>query len=137
MFDHIGIVVSNLDRSVRLYSAILEPLGLQMLEDRRSGDNEGWVVISSGQAQAPFFVLAAGRPTFWRPDSQVAKSPVHLCFTAPSKEAVDQFHALGLEHGAKDNGAPGIRRQPFYDAFLLDEDSNNIEAGVYLQSPNG
>jgi catechol 2,3-dioxygenase-like lactoylglutathione lyase family enzyme len=137
MFDHIGIVVSDLDRTATLYRAMLEPLGLKLLEEHRTGENEGWVVISSGQPQSPFFVLSAGRPTFWRADSEPAKSPVHICFSAPSKEAVDSFHAAGLEHGAKDNGAPGIRRQPFYDAFLLDEDNNNIEAGVYLQSPNG
>jgi catechol 2,3-dioxygenase-like lactoylglutathione lyase family enzyme len=137
MFDHVGIVVSDLARSAKLYAAMLEPLGLKILEDHRTAGNEGWLVISSGKPQSPFFVLAGGRPTFWRADSEPAKSPLHLCFTAPSKEAVDRFHAIGLEHGAKDNGAPGIRRQPFYDAFLLDEDSNNIEAGVYLQSPNG
>ncbi|MFL6772364.1 MAG: VOC family protein, partial [Sphingomicrobium sp.] len=92
----------------------------------------GWIVISSGSPQAPFFVLAAGRPSFWTDLSEAGKSPVHLCFAAPSKEAVDRFHALGLQHGAKDNGAPGVRREPFYDAFLLDDDSNNIEAGVYV-----
>jgi catechol 2,3-dioxygenase-like lactoylglutathione lyase family enzyme len=137
MFDHIGIVVADLDRSAKLYSAMLEPLGYRILEDHRTGDNEGWMVIGTGQPQSPFLVLAEGRPTFWREDSEPAKSPVHVCFTAPSKEAVDRFHSAGLEHGAKDNGAPGIRRQPFYDAFLLDHDSNNIEAGIYLQSPNG
>ena len=63
---------------------------------------------------------------------QPAASPVHLCFSAPSAEAVDRFHALGLELGAKDNGHPGIRREPFYNAFLIDFDGNNIEAGVYL-----
>jgi catechol 2,3-dioxygenase-like lactoylglutathione lyase family enzyme len=137
MFDHIGIVVSDLERGARLYAAMLEPLGLRMLEEHRTGVNEGWLVFSSGNPQSPFFVLAAGRPSFWRSDSQPAKSPVHLSFTAPSREAVDSFHAAGLKHGAIDNGAPGVRRDPFYCAFLLDEDSNNIEAGLYLQSPNG
>jgi catechol 2,3-dioxygenase-like lactoylglutathione lyase family enzyme len=137
MFDHAGIVVLNLARSAKLYAAMLEPLGLQIHEEHRTGANEGWLVISRGKPHEPFFVLSGGRPSFWRADSEAGRSPVHLCFTAPSKEAVDRFHAAGLEHGAKDNGAPGIRRQPYYDAFLLDFDSNNIEAGIYLQSPNG
>jgi len=55
---------------------------------------------------------------------------MHLCFRAPSREAVDRFHAAGVAHGAADNGGPGIRRQPFYHAFLLDLDGNNVEAGV-------
>jgi predicted lactoylglutathione lyase len=40
-----------------------------------------------------------------------------------------------IEHrevGGEDNGAPGIReemsRQPYYAAFVIDPDGNNIEA---------
>lgn len=46
--------------------------------------------------------------------------------------AVDEFHGLGLELGGSDNGKPGIRkemsRQPYYAAFLIDPDGNNLEA---------
>jgi catechol 2,3-dioxygenase-like lactoylglutathione lyase family enzyme len=131
VFDHLGIVVADLRRSAELYGHMLAPLGYAILEQHRTGPDEGWVVISSGKPQSPFFVLAAGRPSFWNEDARPSTSPVHLCFTAPSREAVDAFHASGLEHGALDNGAPGVRREPFYDAFLLDFDGNNIEAGVY------
>lgn len=137
MFDHVGIVVADLERSARLYATMLEPLGYHILEEHRMGENEGWLVLAEGHPQSPFLVLAAGRPSFWTAQSEPAKSPVHLCFSAPSKEAVDRFHAAGLDHGATDNGAAGVRREPFYCAFLLDLDFNNIEAGVYLQSPNG
>jgi hypothetical protein len=41
---------------------------------------------------------------------------------------VNEFHSIGLELGAKDTGAPGVRRAPFYCAFLIDPDGNNIEA---------
>jgi len=45
---------------------------------------------------------------------------------------VDEFHQLALEAGAKDNGKPGIRaemsRQPYYAAFVIDPDGNNLEA---------
>jgi predicted lactoylglutathione lyase len=57
--------------------------------------------------------------------------PVHLAFRAPSREAVDRFHATGLRCGAKNNGDPGVRRGRYYCAFLIDFDGNNIEAGVY------
>jgi catechol 2,3-dioxygenase-like lactoylglutathione lyase family enzyme len=132
MFDHIGIVVGDLKRSARLYGGALEPLGLKILEEHSRGPNDGWVVISRGEPESPFFVVAAGRPSFWGPEARPSLSPVHLCFTAPSKEAVDRFHTLGLDLGARDNGAPGIRRPPFYCAFLIDFDGNNIEAGLYL-----
>jgi catechol 2,3-dioxygenase-like lactoylglutathione lyase family enzyme len=132
MFDHVGIVVSDLKRSAELYAHMLEPLGLRIVEKHETGPNEGWVVISSGEPASPFFVIAGGRPSFWRDKAAAGTSPVHLCFTAPSRVAVDRFHRSGLEHGAVDNGSPGVRRPPFYCAFLLDPDGNNIEAGVYV-----
>jgi predicted lactoylglutathione lyase len=46
--------------------------------------------------------------------------------------AVDEFHQLALGAGAEDNGKPGIRkamsRQPYYAAFVIDPDGNNLEA---------
>ena len=39
---------------------------------------------------------------------------------------------LYRKNGARDNGGPGIRkemsRQPYYSAFVLDLDGNNVEA---------
>jgi catechol 2,3-dioxygenase-like lactoylglutathione lyase family enzyme len=132
MFDHLGIVVKDLRRSARLYAQMLAPLGLKLVEKHRTGQGEGWVVIADGSPSSPFFVIAAGRPSFWPSDAIPGASPVHLCFTAPSPQSVDDFHRLGVAHGAKDNGAPGIRRPPFYCAFVIDPDGNNVEAGCYL-----
>jgi len=132
MFDHVGIVVKDLRRSARLYAHMLAPLGLKIVEKHRTGRGEGWVVIADGSPASAFFVIAAGRPSFWSSEASAGASPVHLCFKAPSQQAVDDFHRTGLAHGAKDNGAPGIRRSPFYCAFLIDPDGNNVEAGCYL-----
>jgi len=38
------------------------------------------------------------------------------------------FYAAALKVGAADNGAPGLRQQRYYAAFVLDPDGNNIEA---------
>src|SRR5262249_39215211 len=122
MFDHVGIVVADLKRSLGFYGRVLEPLGLRILEEHQRGPGDGWAVMSTGAPRSPFFVVAAGRPTFWGADARPSASPVHLCFTAASKDAVDEFHGRGLSLGAKDNGAPGIRRPPFYCAFLIDFD---------------
>jgi catechol 2,3-dioxygenase-like lactoylglutathione lyase family enzyme len=132
MFDHLGIVVQDLRRSASLYAHMLAPLGLKIVEKHLRAPGEGWVVIASGQPAAPFFVIAAGRPSFWGDRAIAGASPVHLCFRAPSQAAVDRFHQAGLAHGARDNGAPGVRRPPFYCAFLIDHDGNNVEAGCYL-----
>lgn len=54
----------------------------------------------------------------------------HLAFQAQDRATVDAFHAAGLAAGGKDNGGPGERpyHPGYYAAFLLDPDSNNIEA---------
>lgn len=56
------------------------------------------------------------------------RRPIHLAFVAPTKEAVDEFHRLGLKHGGVDNGAPEDGGGGCYAAYLLDPDGNNIEA---------
>ena len=132
MFDHIGIVASDLRASARLYAHMLAPLGISIVEKHRLAPDSGWVVLSSGKPQSPFLVIAEGKPSFWTDTAVPAASPIHLCLSAPSRDAVDRFHAAGLRHGARDNGVPGVRRHPFYCAFLIDLDGNNIEAGCYL-----
>ncbi|HVY15991.1 MAG TPA: VOC family protein [Rhodopila sp.] len=132
MFDHMGIVARDLKTSARLYAHMLAPLGIQIVEKHRLAADSAWVVFSTGKPRSPFFVIAEGKPTFWTSAATAATSPIHLCFTAPSQEAVDRFHKAGLLHGARDNGAPGVRRPPFYCAFLIDPDGNNVEAGCYL-----
>jgi catechol 2,3-dioxygenase-like lactoylglutathione lyase family enzyme len=131
MFDHIGIVVTDLRRGASFYARILEPLGLRITEKHPRSGGEGRVVLSTGAPYSPFFVVAAGRPSFWTDDKASAQSPIHLCFSAPSREAVDRFHAVGLSLGARDNGRPGARGERSYSAFLIDFDGNNVEARVW------
>jgi catechol 2,3-dioxygenase-like lactoylglutathione lyase family enzyme len=131
MFDHLGIVVADLRSRGTFYTAVLEPLGYGLLEDHTQPDGTGWLVYGTGRSESPFFVVAAGRPTFWRDPHTVAASPIHLAFRAPTRAAVDRFHSIGLAHGAKNNGDAGVRRGRYYCAFLIDLDGNNIEAGVY------
>src|SRR5437899_12304354 len=55
----------------------------------------------------------------------------HLCFRAPSREAVRAFYQAALENGGKDDGAPGLRpiyHPDYFGAFVLDPDGHRIEA---------
>ena len=61
----------------------------------------------------------------------------HLAFSAPSRAAVDRFHALALAHGGRDNGNPGLRLAygpHYYAAFVLDPDGHHLEA-VFKDPP--
>ncbi len=134
MFDHLGFYTAcDLRERRAFYSSVLGTIGYRLLEDHTHPDGDGWLVFGSGLAQSAFFVVAKGRPERWRALQQPGLSPIHIAFRAPSRESVDQFHAAGLYEGAIDNGAPGVRRAPYYCCFLLDADGNNIEAGVYLE----
>src|SRR5215469_5048243 len=110
MFDHLGIVFRDLNKTGDFYKRVLAPLGITLHEDHTQADGTGWLVFSSGQPEAPFFVVAAGRPTFWSQRHKAAQAPAHVAFKAPSRAAVDAFHAAGVEAGAKSNGDPGVRR---------------------------
>ena len=134
MFDHVGLVFANLKVAGDFYRALLPTIGVRLMEDHTQADGTGWLVFSTGAAESPFFVVAAGRPTYWRDGDAAGHGPAHLAFRAPSRREVNAFHAKGLALGAKDNGAPGVRRGRYYCAFLIDPDGNNIEAGVYADA---
>lgn len=114
MFDHVGLRVSDLERSARFYRATLEPLGL--------------VPGPKDDASAGFG--PPGAPALWLTSGE-ARDRVHIAFASASRAAVDAFHRKGLAAGGRDNGAPGLRPDygsTYYAAFLLDPDGNNVEA---------
>jgi catechol 2,3-dioxygenase-like lactoylglutathione lyase family enzyme len=131
LFDHVGVVFSDLKQGGDFYRPLLATLGIRLMEDHTQPDGTGWLVFSTGAKESPFFVVAAGRPSFWSGPDQPARSPVHLAFRAPTRAAVDEFHVTGRNLGARNNGDPGVRRGRYYCAYLIDFDGNNIEAGVY------
>ncbi len=114
MFDHIGLRVRDLAASRRFYTAALAPLG--------------HVPGSAGDNYAGFG--PEGSPALWL-HASAKGSAAHLCFAAPSRDAVARFHAAALAAGGRDNGAPGLRADyapTYYAAFVIDPDGNNVEA---------
>jgi len=112
MYDHIGLRTANLAASSRFYRAVLVPLGHQ--------------ADASGSGFGP-----PGAPALWLYEHAEAGSGTHVAFRAANRLAVQRFHAEGLAHGGRDNGAPGLRLDyapNYYAAFLIDPDGNNVEA---------
>jgi catechol 2,3-dioxygenase-like lactoylglutathione lyase family enzyme len=123
MLDHLGIIVSDYDRSKAFYAKALEPLGAKLLMEFPQ-------VGGFGVGQKPTFWISAGA-SFFTGGAKAGAAPIHVCFVAKDRAQVDAFHAAAMAAGGKDFGAPGVRAQyhpNYYGAFVLDPDGNNVEA---------
>ena len=113
MIDHVTIRASDRTASERFYETVLPVVGLaQRYSDEHYAE---WGDFSLAQASTE------KRPT----------RGLHIAFTAPSREVVDEFWRVGTEAGYRDDGAPGPRPQyseTYYGGFLLDPDGNSAEA---------
>lgn len=120
MYDHIGLQVKDLEKSIRFYEAVLTPLG---------------GVITSRDATYAGFGPSKDQSVLWlHLTTTKPAGGTHVAFKASSRAAVDRFHRQGLEAGGRDNGAPGVRTDyapNYYAAFLFDPDGHNVEA-VFL-----
>lgn len=124
MIDHMGITVSDIERSKRFYEAALKPLNLKVTMTATPEQTEsGGTAIGFGREGDNGF--------FWIGDKGIVGTGTHVAFEAESHAQVDAFHAAALAAGGRDNGTPGPRPHygpDYYAAFVYDPDGANIEA---------
>lgn len=115
MIDHLGLRVSDYQRSKRFFEKALAPLGYSLImEHEISGGGFG----------------RAGKPDFWIKEGDPNGS-VHVAFASDDRASIDAFHKAAISAGARCNGPPGPRPEyhpAYYGAFVLDPDGNNVEA---------
>lgn len=124
MFDHVSLGVTDLDRAGAFYDAALAPLGVVRL----------WRAPRAVGYGPPGFVGEAPFALVHHADARPPGGGFHLAFVAPSRAAVDGFHAAALSMGATDEGPPGIRAHydpGYYAAFVRDLDGHRIEAVLH------
>jgi len=121
VFDHVAIGVRDVAASKRFYGAVLAAVEIPAVWESESGVQYANLVIVGGREPS---------------------APVHIAFSARSRDEVDAFHRAGVAAGFSDNGAPGVREQyssdeggVYYAAFVLDPDGNNVEA-VHREFPD-
>jgi catechol 2,3-dioxygenase-like lactoylglutathione lyase family enzyme len=123
MLDHVGIAVSDIERSRAFYDRALMPIGVTLLWTIAPEQTEsGGTAIGYG---------SGGRPYFWIGDNERVGAGTHIAFRVRTRAEVDAFHAAALAAGGRDNGAPGLRphyHPDYYGAFVYDPDGINVEA---------
>lgn len=120
MLGHLSFGVADLARAAEFYDGILAPLGfVRVWANERGG---GFGEPGGGDKLA----------LFARPERMASPGDgFHLAFDAPSRAAVDAFHAAALAGGGRDAGAPGPRPHygaTYYAAFVVDLDGHKLEA---------
>lgn len=120
MLLYLTLGSNDLSRSKRFYDAVMPHVGLIL---RAEEDAE----IGYG--------LPSDRIRLWitKPyDGQAASfgNGTMPAFDAPTRAAVDAFHAAALAHGGSDEGAPGLRPfgPSFYASYVRDPDGNKLSA---------
>lgn len=126
MLDHIGLPVSDFERSKAFYAAVLDPLGIRLLLDMDLSDEGG---------PAGYAGFGSSRPQFWIGTGKPFTGRLHVAFAATDRAQVRAFYEAALKAGAKDNGPPGLRphyHANYYGAFVIDPDGHNVEAVSHL-----
>ena len=132
VIDHVGIRVSDLARSRRMYEAALAELGFALLGE---GEFEDDAYILFGRGTSDDFAL---HTVGTKPGRDRITTGAHIAFRANDAVSVERWHAAAINSGGNDNGAPGLRPEysgHYYAAFALDPDGNNVEAVFHTPVP--
>lgn len=118
MIAHTSLAVSDYKKAKEFYTKALATLGYtqNMEYGEAAGFNDG------------------KNTDFWISTSEQGVVPSHVAFEAKNKKEVEDFYQAALAAGAKDNGAPGYRKEywpGYYAAFVHDADGHNIEVVWY------
>ncbi len=122
MISHVFIGVTDFDRALVFYSAVMERLALQLKFAEPAKHWAGW---QPRDQPRPLFVI--GPPFNGAPHAPGNGQMVALL--APTRAAVDAAHAEALAQGGSCEGAPGLRphyHPNFYGAYFRDLDGNKL-----------
>ena len=118
MFSFITIGTNNLKKSENFYSKVLKPLKIKRVlkHDRYYG----YAKINNYKKIELYLIKPFNKK------KAKAGNGIMITFKANSKKEVEDFYRIGINLGAKDEGAPGPRHGQDYYAYIRDLDGNKI-----------
>jgi len=121
MLLYTTVGTNDLERAGRYYDSVLPLLGY-----RRQKQAPGEIGYAADEdVRCRFWVVEP-----FNREPATFGNGVTIAFDAPTRAAVDAFHAAALAAGGTDEGAPGLRpfHASFYAAFVRDLDGNKLVA---------
>jgi catechol 2,3-dioxygenase-like lactoylglutathione lyase family enzyme len=122
MLSHVHVGISDFDRALAFYNAVMDTLGLTL---KFAEPENGWAGWKHPAAERPLFLV--GRPYNGAPAEPGNGHMVALL--APDRAAVDRCHATALALGGRCEGPPGLRphyHPNYYGAYFRDPDGNKL-----------
>lgn len=116
MIAYTTIGTNDLARATQFYDALLAEVG-----GGRAMDLGRFIGYAAGEGQPMFAVCV--------PENEKEATPGNgamIALAAENPAAVDGLHAKAMELGASDEGAPGLRGDAFYLAYVRDLDGNKL-----------
>lgn len=121
VISHITLGTNDTERAARFYDAVLGAVGFQRLA-KPPGKPPAYE--KGGPPTIYLYPPEDGRPATWG-------NGTHVALTAPTRAAVDRFHAAALRLGGACAGPPGVRPAygpTYYAAYVRDPDGNKLQA---------
>lgn len=122
MFSHVFVGVSDFDRALAFYEALMAALALPPRFVDRSRPWAGWQSVPGPR---PLFLI--GRP-FDGQVPQPGNGPM-TAFLAATRARVDEAYRVALDAGGRCEGPPGLRPEyhaHYYGAYFRDPDGNKL-----------
>ncbi len=126
ILNHVSIAVSDQEKSLPFYDAVLGVLGAKRLMEHPGA-------IAYGKMFPEFWI----HPEPFDGGNPGTANGIHFSFNAGSTNIVQAFYQAALAHGGTDDGAPGPRPDysaAYYGCFVRDPDGHKLEATFWDES---
>ena len=118
----VGLGTNNLELAASFYERLLGQIGITRQQDVPASPAENRAVYFASKTGIELIVV-----TPWDGKPATAGNGTMVALRVDSHEKIDALHALAIELGGSDEGAPGPRGPgSFYAGYFRDLDGNKL-----------